>query len=406
MISDRTSTPWAVVVQGAAALAAAMGVGRFAFTPILPMMTEQAGLSASGGADLATANYLGYLIGAVAGIAVPRLVRSALVLRGSLVAVVVTLALMPISHSMALWLVLRLATGVASALTFVVSTAALLDHLGRHSAHLAGWGFGGVGAGIALSGVLVLVVRATSGWAEAWFTTAALAALLTVVSWRLPTERDSRPRSRTDPTRPRTGRWFSALFVSYSLEGVGYIIAGTFLVAAIDQNAPNWVGSGAWVIAGAAAFVAPALWARLSTRTSRPALLVLALLVQAVGIALPAVIAGLAPALVAAALFGGTFIGVTSLSLAVGAHLRFPRAVAILTSGYSVGQILGPLAVKPLLGEGYQAALLVGAAVVVASAVAAAVLRVRYPLQPPAPELAEQPTTAWAQRDSNPRRHR
>jgi MFS family permease len=74
-----------------------------------------------------------------------------------------------------------------------------------------------------------------------------------------------------------------------------------------------------------------------------------------------------------------TFIGIASMALAIGAHLRFPRAVAVLTTGYSVGQILGPLVVTPLLRHGYHQALLVGAVVVLAAAVAAGVLRVRFP---------------------------
>ena len=78
-----------------------------------------------------------------------------------------------------------------------------------------------------------------------------------------------------------------------------------------------------------------------------------------------------------AVLFGGTFLGVASIALAHGAHLRFPRAVAILTTGYGVGQIAGPLVVTPLVADGYHVALLVGAAIVVAAALAAAVLRIR-----------------------------
>ncbi|MFE1925921.1 hypothetical protein ACFW91_25555 [Streptomyces asoensis] len=80
------------------------------------------------------------------------------------------------------------------------------------------------------------------------------------------------------------------------------------------------------------------------------------LVVQAAGIALPA--------LVAAVLFGATFQGVSTLALAVGARLRFPRSVALPTAGYSVGQILGPLVVAPLLHHGYRPALLLAALVV------------------------------------------
>jgi fucose permease len=74
-------------------------------------------------------------------------------------------------------------------------------------------------------------------------------------------------------------------------------------------------------------------------------------------------------------------VAISSLSLAIGAHLQFPRSVALLTAGYSVGQILGPVVVKPLLSSGYHDALLVAAAIVAAGAVAAAVLRIRFPHQ-------------------------
>ena len=65
--------------------------------------------------------------------------------------------------------------------------------------------------------------------------------------------------------------------------------------------------------------------------------------------------------------------------MALGTHLQFPRAIALLTTGYIVGQILGPRVVGPLLHNGYHAALLLGAAIVLAAAPAAAALRVGIP---------------------------
>jgi MFS family permease len=139
------------------------------------------------------------------------------------------------------------------------------------------------------------------------------------------------------------------------------------------------VGSGVWVLVGLAALPAPALWARLSRRWTRPTLLLAALLIQAGGIGLPALARGAGPALLSAAAFGGTFLGVALLALALGTHLQYPRAVAVLTTGYGAGQILGPLVVTPLLHHGYRIALLVSAAVVLAAAAAAATLRIGFP---------------------------
>ncbi|MFI1097896.1 YbfB/YjiJ family MFS transporter [Streptomyces sp. NPDC020917] len=432
-----------------------MGVGRFVFTPIIPLMQAQAGLSAGAGAHLATANYAGYLAGALAGILAPALVRSPAVLRASLLVLTGTLAAMPATHSTTAWLVLRLLAGIASALIFVIAVTSLHSHLRAHPAHLPGWAFGGVGAGIALSGLLVLALHSAAGWRAAWWASAALAAALSAAAWSLRpepapapnepvrepappgggavprqgTSRDGDGAPAVSPGRSAgqvsvggsercggaagagrgrvgvgrgfrsagqvsvggsqrsggatgagrgrvgAGRWFSVLFASYTLEGVGYIVAGTFLVAAIGQSSPGWIGSGAWVLVGLAAVPSSACWSWLGRRYARADLLLVALVIQAAGIALPALTGGVTAALVSAVLFGGTFIGISTLALAAGAELRFPRSVALLTAGYSVGQILGPLVVTPMLHHGYHRALILASVVVLAAAGAAAVLR-------------------------------
>jgi predicted MFS family arabinose efflux permease len=369
----------AIVLQAGAALAASIGVGRFVYTPILPLMRDQAGLTAGLAATLATANYVGYLVGALAGMLVPALVRSARTLRASLLALVASLALMPVAQAGPAWLALRLVAGVASALVFMIAVSAMLTRLRGQGDHLMGWGFGGVGVGIALSGLLVLVLRSVSDWQVAWLASSALALALSAGAWTLAPE--PAPAADEAADRAHGRRRFSALLAAYSLEGVGYIIAGTFLVAAIQQGAGGGVGSAAWVVVGLAEVPSTAVWAWLASRGSRPLLLLAALLTQAVGIALPALLGGVAPAFVSAVLFGGTFIGIGAIAFAIGRHLRIPRAVAILTTGYSAGQILGPLVVTPLLRHGYQQALLIGAGVVLVAALAAAALRVRFPTQ-------------------------
>ena len=369
--------PWVIAAQGAAALAASNGVGRFVYTPILPLMHDQAHLSAASGANLATANYVGYLVGALTGSFAPQLVRSRPVMRASMIAMAASLALMPLTEDVTLWSGLRLIAGFTSALAFVYAVGALLSGLRQSAPHLVGWGFGGIGAGIMLSGLLVLAVRDVATWRTAWWIATVLTLLLTAASWKL--DPPAPQTAGAAKTRTRTHRWFAALALSYTLEGIGYIIAGTFLVASITQDSPGWVGAGAWVVVGLAAIPGSALWTALARRRSRPTLLASALLLQAAGIALTALVPGSVSALVAAAAFGGTFVGITSLALALGEHLHVPRAVALLTAGYGTGQIIGPLISRPLLGAGYSAPLLLGSVVLAAATLAAAALRVRYP---------------------------
>ncbi|GAA1205398.1 YbfB/YjiJ family MFS transporter [Prauserella alba] len=374
---------WHVVVQGGFALAAAMGVGRFVFTPILPLMQAQAGISPHTGNALATANYVGYLAGAVAAILVPRLARSRPALRTCLVLLTVTLAGMAVTTDTVVWIGMRTMAGVASALIFVIASNAALERLRTHAQHLTGWVYCGVGAGIAVSGLCVLAVDAVGGWRTAWWVAAALTTALASVAWRLPAPQTPAASPDTDTGNGSGRRLFAALLVGYALEGAGYIVAGTFLVAALSRNGPSWLGNGSWILVGLAAAPSCALWAAAAHRFSRPDLLIGALLLQAVGMALPALFGGVAPALVSAVLFGGTFMGVTTLTLATGAHLGVPRATALLTAGYSIGQVLGPLGVAPLLTRGYGPALLVAAALATAAAAATALLRFHSPATGP-----------------------
>jgi MFS family permease len=357
------------VARSAAALAAAMGIGRFVYTPILPLMTVQTGMTPHTAATLATANYVGYLVGALAGSVWPRVARSVVACRASLLVLVASLAGMPLASTAFEWTLLRALAGVASALVFVIAVNNLLEHLHGRPTHLVGWGFGGIGVGIALSAVLVL---ATQQWRLSWWASAAAAAIFTVAAW---TMRPAPPAPPSEEERKRLAhKTFSLLAVSYTLEGVGYIIAGTFLVAAVPQGAPHWLGGGTWLAVGLATVPSAALWAALSARWSHPGLLVTALCAQAAGIAAAGLFGGVAAALIGAVLFGGTFVGISTLSLAIARLLRYPRAVALLTAGYSVGQILGPVVVSPLLHDGFRPALVVGAVVVSAAAIVAGLM--------------------------------
>ena len=350
------------VIRTTAALAAAMGIGRFVYTPILPLMTAQTGLGPQAAGHLATANYAGYLAGAVAAALSPRIAHSHKLFQACLVAVTLSLLCMPLTLAVSGWLALRAVAGAGSALAFVIAVNALLNSSPRHS----GWGFSGVGIGIALSAALVLALPAGTDWRVSWWAAGGLAAALTVIAWRLPSP--SGPAPAAAPPRTANRGQFGLLFTGYTLEGVGYIVAGTFLVAAVAQHPPGRLGGAAWLVVGLAVIPSAMLWDRLSERFSRPALLAAALLLQAGGIAL-ACAGSAAAALVGAVLFGGTFIGVSTLALAEGRVLGVPAAVALLTAGYSAGQIIGPLLVTPLLDNGFHHALLAGAVMVSLAAV-------------------------------------
>jgi len=340
------------------------------YTPILPLMLAQTDLSSEAGAAVAIANYVGYLAGACLGFALPVATRSPRVMRACLVVLVATLALMPANGSLAAWVLLRLVAGVVTAIIFIYTVNGLHAAVRAMPGLKTGWAFAGVGAGVVISGIGILVVQAVASWQVAWFVAATLAVALAAAGWdEVPDARAPGP-TPVEPPR-RLGRLFALLLLSYSLEGVGYIIAGTFLVAAAGETLPAWLASCVWIVVGIGAVPSVIVWNRLASRWSTAGAYAAALVAQVIGmIALP-LLGGPVAALVASVLFGGTFVAISTLALALGARGGSPRAVAILTAGYSAGQIAGPTLVAPLLSRGYQDALLIGAVIVFGSAAAA-----------------------------------
>lgn len=388
-----------VLVAATGGLAAAMGVGRFAYTPLLPIMVDATGLTPSTGAVVAAANYAGYLVGAVALALRPRWGDQRRTVAGLAALLVLSEFAMPAVAHPAGWGVLRFLAGVASAGLFVGCVRRVTRILGP--THRGAWGagiaFSGVGLGIALTGALVAVLDGRASWQAMWLVlavlTAALLAPLLAASRRgaaRPVPAGSEGEAPSAGEAPSSGETPSAgepapalpgwplLTALYFLEGLGYIIVGTFLVASVETSSAGASGSVAWIVVGLTAAPGTVVWSWLGHRLgSRPALCG-ALALQAAGAALPTLGGGTVAALTAAALFGATFMGVTALAIRVGVELRGPNAAGPLTAVYGVGQLLGPLVVAPALGSSYTTAFRVAVVVVSCAAVLAALAQLQH----------------------------
>src|SRR4029077_12211344 len=109
----RTRSVLMVCAAAMISLAVAMGVGRFAFTPLFPLMVRDGLLGNESGALLATSNYLGYLVGGLLAARV-RLSPATLLQLGLIGTVVVTAAI-GWTSSLPSWAFLRFIAGVLSA---------------------------------------------------------------------------------------------------------------------------------------------------------------------------------------------------------------------------------------------------------------------------------------------------
>ncbi len=374
---------------GIAALLLAMGIGRFAYTPLLPAMQDAVGLGDDAAGLLASINLAGYLAGALALTALPDVARGRAALRLSLVASVASTACMALTDSVLAWSALRLLSGLASAGVFVLSTAVVqrtLTEAGRPG--LIGVHFIGVGSGIALSGLTVALFGGALGWRGGWLALGGLAAIALAVAWHNLGE-PVVPAARGAPRLPGAARAagiaLALLTAAYFCEGAGYIVTGTFLVR-IARDAPDlsaWAPH-LWTVVGLAGAPSAMAWARIGRRFGHLPGLIAAHLMQIVAIVLPAVSHEPAAAILAAILFGGTFMGITALTVGYAAILspaQPARAIGLITTVYGIGQVIGP-AVAGWLATGtggFAAALYAAAAAVGFGAVLLALCaRVRH----------------------------
>lgn len=349
---------------GLLALAAAMGIGRFAFTPVLPLMQQAGALDLAGAGVLAGANYLGYLVGALACTVFSARPQAA-ARAGLAVVALATLAMAVPGSSFIGWSAMRFAAGAASACVFV----------GVASLSVSAPTYAGVGLGIAGAGLLALVVAlAGASAATAWLALGGAAAVLAALAWR--------GFGEVPPAAPRAAapaasgaaasrREQARLVACYGALGLGYILPATFLPAAARAVVPDPAVFGwTWPVFGAAAALSMPAAAPLLARWPARRVWAAAQAVMAAGVLAPVVAPGLAALVVAALAVGGTFMVVTLAGMQEARRVAgagAPRLVGAMTTAFAAGQVVGPLLVR---GDALALPSLVAAAALAASTAA------------------------------------
>lgn len=362
------------LIGGIFALVIAMGIGRFSYTVILPYMQEAFEFSRATAGYLATSNYLGYLVGAWVAGRLPIGNKRILFLQITLVISILTTAFMGFTNVIIIWYLLRFISGVVSAFIFVVITSLILDQLASSShMHLSGLFYSGVGIGIALSAVIVSPIQAVFHWNGTWIVLALFSIVLFVlivlfIKPITPSKQLVESQVISQKTPPQS--WMKWLIIAYSLEGLGYIVTGTFIVS-IAQESTSFHGDAAfvWFVVGVAAIPSCIVWSKLAQRYGYVKILLISMLLQAIGIVLPALATNSMTLYASAFIVGATFMGITTVCTTLArklAPVNSHQMIGYLTSGYALGQMIGPSIAGTLASytNSYQYAL-VGASLVV-----------------------------------------
>lgn len=346
--------------------AVSLGVTRFAYGLLLPVMREDLGWSYTLAGAMNTANALGYLLGALV---TPRLIRrlgaSWVLLVGAVLASVFMAASGFFTAATPL-LLQRTLAGAASALVFIAGglmAARLGARAPAHAGLLLGLYYGGTGWGIVASALgvpwlLQFGAAAPHAWAWAWWGLALACVLATLALVHPARELQKEELSvqsgqalEADLSRnPLPWRRMLPALTGYTLFGVGYIGYMTFVIALLREQG---VSPGAitlfYALLGLAVVASARIWAGLLNRAQGGG--ALALLNGLLGVAtlLPALTGAWPVVLASGLLFGAVFLSVVASTTAFVRHNlpqpQWAAGISAFTILFALGQIVGPTVV-------------------------------------------------------------
>ena len=349
---------WRLALDAALIMAVGMGFGRFAFTAVYPRMLDEGLITFSQGGWAASANYAGYLLGAILGMRAQASNAHRLCLF-SLLGTAICLGVLAVLHSAAALILIRGIAGVFSALSMVAATLWLLDH--KRVTHGAPLMFAGVGVGIACSAEMLVFGTWTGLHSAGLWLLLGVASLLIGLGaasglMNIGTGTGIQNRNSDADVESLQMVHHRPLIALYGLAGFGYIVTATYLPVLVQQALPNLDPAHVWAVFGLGAAPSCFLWHHLHHRIGTRKALFANLTIQAFGVILPIVFQNAAGYLSSALLVGGTFMGTVVIAMPAAqriARARKTQLVAKMTVFYGLGQVIGPLVASALYAHSH-----------------------------------------------------
>jgi predicted MFS family arabinose efflux permease len=329
-----------------------VGIARFAYTPMLPEMSEDIGLTETIAGFLAAANYAGYLCGALLISFMHNIQLKIKLYRYGLMAAVATTLCMAATTNECLWYLLRFVSGLSSA-AGVLLGGGLLMHWLRHNQAKAELGifFSSLGIGIVLTAITAQLIKIEYTWDQQWLFYGLLALILVipVFLWfpdfaksTVGTQHTEHKETRQHPSK----QFFITLQSAYFCAGFGYVVTATFLIAIVELL-PGMKGLGwiVWLLVGIAAAPGCWLWDLYVRKVGLWSSLFQAYILNMVSTALLLIDPSSAVVFISAVLYGFSFIGIVSMTLSMVGRL-YPdnpsRSMSHLTFSYGLAQVIAP----------------------------------------------------------------
>jgi predicted MFS family arabinose efflux permease len=368
----------AILIAGIFSIIIGLGVARFAFTGLIPAMLDDY-LSIKFVGILASLNFAGYLAGSIFSIFVKDINFKVYLYRLGVFLAISTTFILAFSSNDTLWLVGRVLGGFAGAMCLIIGTSIVMQKLTIKSKTKAmGIHFSGIGFSILTTDLLArFVLSLDCSWRDAWFVLTIFALILSFYSVYI-LSFDKEVKQNAVKVRFDFSiftPFVIVLIIAYFTEGVGFVVQATFLPDIINNlEGLDGLGGITWTLVGVAGIPSCIIWMLLAHRFGSSNIIIIALLLQAVGILIPAFSTNFYLNLLSGVLYGGTFIGLVALFMNLGGQLSKGNPVVLMgamTSSYGIGQVIAPLYSIYFIEKygNYDYALILTALIVVAGAI-------------------------------------
>ncbi len=281
----------AILIAGIFSIIIGIGVARFAFTGLIPPMLEDH-LSIKFVGILASLNFAGYLTGSILSVFLKDINQKVLFYRMGIVLAIATTFVLGFSTNDTFWMISRVLGGFAGAMALVVGSAIVMTKLKMESKTKAmGIHFSGIGFSILTTDLIARYVLSLGyTWQDSWIVLSIFAIVLaSYAMYILSFDKEVKQNVVKHKFDFSIFTFFVILLImAYFTEGVGFVVQATFLPDIVN-TLPGLEGYGSltWTLVGLAGIPSCIIWMRLAHNYGSINMIIIALLLQAIGILIP-----------------------------------------------------------------------------------------------------------------------
>ena len=339
-----------ILLAGILSVIIGLGVARFAFTSLLPPMLDSF-LTLSFAGILAALNFAGYLGGSILSMFIKDINQKVILFRIGLILCILTTFILGSTTNETIWLISRIVAGLGAALAFVVGSAIVMTKLKfENKTKAMGIHFSGIGFSILVTDLISRAVLYYGGsWQNSWIILTVFAFFASLYAMYI--LRFDKKVEQTNVKHKIDKSLFSffviLIIAAYFTEGIGFVVQATFLPDIVNSlEGLEGYGSLTWTFVGLAGIPSCILWMTLAHKYGSVNIIIIALLIQMLGILIPTFTNNMYMNVLSGVLYGGTFVGLVGMFMNLGGKLAAKNPVVLMgavTTSYGLGQVIAPL---------------------------------------------------------------